>query len=822
MKTKMIKSFSLVLTLIMLLSAIPFTASAATITLDKTNVEVVPPTPSKTEIPYGDALSTVELIGGKLFYKNPETGEKTEVAGHYEWTNSATIPTTTGNYTGGIKFYPEDTETYGESVRVSHLLMKNCLAEGASWHTIYIRGAYTKITAPPAFTCDAGADLMYYTTYTKTGGKVVDTNGKDVTASGQFYIDGASLDGPNRYLYEDTYVTARWDGKAKTGYESAYYENVLVKVTRKTATLTTAPSIPQVLAGTLFKDVMAKLTAKVTLVGNSTSYDTEAKFWVPTYPAGYDENTPVNEDITFTVTYQNPATDDTFTSEVSVSVYTLPLATISEKPTVDATALKPGMKASAIVLTGGKAVKEGTQDEVAGKFSIANPDMLLATGWNTVEIAFTPDDTTAYEGTTTDIRVKVESLIVTKPTVDSSNAKAGDKVSTLTLSGGEATEEGTFGFADPEQVLVVGGNTVTVKFTPAAEGAEYFETYNINVVIKQPIRFVDESGNDTIPEITIEYTNAKIGQYNFGYYLKPYTNLTDSDGVSFNFAGLEGENDYITVGTKKYKINASAQNQNYEKSVLEFILTVTPKPLDITVSYVNNQIVISRTTTDRINGSFEIYVDGVKLADGVKIEGAQSSAKYGWTPKTSGTHTVKAVYVPAENDTVSIEPAETQVQMNLTRALGLPEGSGYTAKVNGSSNFTAVACGDTVSLSCTFEDFECWIITGADGKTADLGTVMTEKTVTDANGGVTFVTEEGDLTCANIIFAMPDEDITVTYKLKEADTGNDPVDGEKDFFAQVKAFFENLFNGETNCPVLKWIINVFNVIVNFFTGLFVK
>ncbi len=45
---------------------------------------------------------------------------------------------------------------------------------------------------------------------------------------------------------------------------------------------------------------------------------------------------------------------------------------------------------------------------------------------------------------------------------------------------------------------------------------------------------------------------------------------------------------------------------------------------------------------------------------------------------------------------------------------------------------------------------------------------------------------------------------------------------ESSFMDKVAKFFENLFNGETNCPVLKWIINVFNVIVNFFTGLFVK
>ncbi len=515
---------------------------------------------------------------------------------------------------------------------------------------------------------------------------------------------------------------------------------------------------------------------------------------------------------------------------------TTPVLVDENNPPV-ATAVEAGAKLSTSTLTGGQIYNPYYPEEetaLAGTWKWAKGSTIVnESGYYEARITVTN-----YNRITTQVYVRIageipETTITEAPTVPADLKYDG--VTTwgdIPLEGGKAelkvegtAVEGTFAVTDywKTRTVNVGSYEIDVVFTPADPEAALPYSLKIPVTVnKAPVKFVDSEGEEIVPEITIEYTNAKIGQYNFRYYLKPYTNLTDSDGVSFNFAGLEGENDYITVGTKKYKINASAQNQNYEKSVLEFILTVTPKPLDITVSYVNNQIVISRTTTDRINGSFEIYVDGVKLADGVKIEGAQSSAKYGWTPKTSGTHTVKAVYVPAENDTVSIEPAETQVQMNLTRALGLPEGSGYIAKVNGSSNFTSVACGDTVSLSCTFEDFECWIITGADGNPVDLGTVMTEKTVTDANGGVTFVTEEGDLSCANIIFAMPDEDITVTYKLKEADTGNDPVDGEKDFFAQVKAFFENLFNGETNCPVLKWIINVFNVIVNFFTGLFVK
>lgn len=518
----------------------------------------------------------------------------------------------------------------------------------------------------------------------------------------------------------------------------------------------------------------------------------------------------------------------------SVGGVTYVVPEIVELPT--ATEVESGARLSKSTISGGKVIHPISGEEITyGTWAwTSTRTKITDSGYQEAKFIISRD----FETLTAKIYVrivgdtseeKIGTIIEELPAIEGTYY-IGENWENVKLVGGKAVDDingfevpGTFTINRTGTIATSGTYEVEVIFTPDDNTKYSVSTGKIEItVIKQPIRFIDEDGNDTIPEITIEYTNAKIGQYNFGYYLKPYTNLTDSDGASFNFAGLEGENDYITVGTKKYKINASAQNQNYEKSVLEFILTVTPKPLDITVSYVNNQILISRTTTDRINGSFELYVDGVKLADGVKIEGAQSSAKYGWTPKTSGTHTVKAVYVPAENDTVSIEPAETQVQMNLTRALTLPEGSGYIAKVNGSSNFTSVACGDTVSLACTFEDFECWVITGADGKAVDLGTVMTEKTVTDANGGVTFVTEEGDLTCANIIFAMPDEDITVTYKLKEADTGNDPVDGEKDFFAQVKAFFAGLFDGQTNCPVLKWIINAFNVIVNFFTGLFVK
>ena len=288
---------------------------------------------------------------------------------------------------------------------------------------------------------------------------------------------------------------------------------MLVKVTRKTATLTTAPSVPGVLIGTTYGDALSQLTAKVTLVGTKTSYDTSYKYWIPAYPEGVTAETPLTEDTTLTLNYQNPATDDTFSAEVSLNVYTKPLAEITERPTVDASVLKPGMKASALTLTGGKAVKEGTDIEVTGTFTVKDPEKNLFAGTNKIDVIFTPADLDNYDGSEGTATVEVASLIVTLPTIDATNVYAGEKISKLILSGGEATEEGTFVFIYPDRILSPGSNSVSVKFIPAAEGAEYYETKSILVKISKEYRFLDKDGNVTTPVYTILY-GTKIGDDN--------------------------------------------------------------------------------------------------------------------------------------------------------------------------------------------------------------------------------------------------------------------------------------------------------------------
>ena len=90
MKTR--KIISLLLALLMFCTVVPFYASAATVKLDKSNTKIIPPTHSKNDINYGEALSTVEIIGGTVYYIQPETGDLLEVPGHFEWQNPSLAP----------------------------------------------------------------------------------------------------------------------------------------------------------------------------------------------------------------------------------------------------------------------------------------------------------------------------------------------------------------------------------------------------------------------------------------------------------------------------------------------------------------------------------------------------------------------------------------------------------------------------------------------------------------------------------------------------------------------------------------------------------
>ncbi len=748
MKTR--KIISLLLALLMFCTVVPFYASAATVKLDKSNTKIIPPTHSKNDINYGEALSTVEIIGGTVYYIQPETGDLLEVPGHFEWQNPSLAPTTVGDYNGSYKFIPADTETYGSSVRIMPILFKDALMEGYTWDRLTIHGAYTEIVTPPSFTCNAGDSLAIYTAYTKTGGKVVDENGNDITSSGQFYIDEANSGEKNQYLYEDTYVTALWKGKSGTGYESAYYENVLVKVNKVTAAIFTAPTIPAVYVGTTIGEAMEQLTASVKLTGTKSFYDSTAKFWVANYPDGCDENTPITEDMTLSVIYQNPGATNTLTADVAISTYTRPLAVITELPTASTVGIKPGMKGSTLTLTGGKAVLEGSETEVAGTFSFVEPDALLRSDINILKVAFTPDDLSACEPTEGEIKVSITSLIINKPTVEVINFKEGMTVADVVITGGETTEPGTFSVMYPDTALRAGSNSIQIKFTPSAEGAEYFETYTTLINLKYKIRFVDADGNDIIPEITT-IPGAVFGEnLSIGYSLSPYLNCNRNSFEYFDMDGNSLDGTPVPVGTHSYQVRVSSKDTNYEPSLLTFILTLEPTYFNAAVSYnqYNKELTV-KPDNKSVTDEFDIWVEG-------ELVGTTTNQKIKWATDESRDYNISLALKDTNEGIYALENTDITMTIRIRREIQRPESSLSFTATGGSdvSNNNYAYKGDVLTLTCSDAAFRTWQLQ-KDGE-AWLPEGLTEE----------------DLKNPTISFTMPDSDIMV-YASEE----NSPVVG---------------------------------------------
>ena len=104
--TAMKRTFSIILAVFMLLSAIPFTASAADpIALKASNVTVWPT--AEGEIYYGEPLSKIKLIGGEVQYNG------TVVPGHFEHVDpTVSAEEAMDAYEADIKFVPDDTTSY--------------------------------------------------------------------------------------------------------------------------------------------------------------------------------------------------------------------------------------------------------------------------------------------------------------------------------------------------------------------------------------------------------------------------------------------------------------------------------------------------------------------------------------------------------------------------------------------------------------------------------------------------------------------------------------------------------------------------------------
>ncbi len=230
---KIKKSLAVILAALMLASFMPLFASAA-ISLTRSNIEIVPPSASPTEIDYGTTMGDITFTGGECWYIDPDTGTKTKVEGEFKASSATTKPAVSEAYAPTLKFYPTDTETYGTSS--GSLLSSLTTIKSGTWPTIKVKGKETVLaTAPTAAEIQVGQQLR---TATLSGGVVNDADGNSVTGSWS-------------YVNATTYPTA--SGKYEVQFKATGYETLKVDIdvtvtSSGTATLSEAPTVKYYLA----------------------------------------------------------------------------------------------------------------------------------------------------------------------------------------------------------------------------------------------------------------------------------------------------------------------------------------------------------------------------------------------------------------------------------------------------------------------------------------------------------------------------------------------------------------------------------------------
>ena len=381
----------------------------------------------------------------------------------------------------------------------------------------------------------------------------------------------------------------------------------------------------------------------------------------------------------------------------------------------------------------------------------------------------------SYNIITTMIYVKIagdtpETSIVETPTIPEFNYNPDITWADVEIIGGKAvineTEEvsGTFSISDSwkDKVPAVGSYNVSVVFTPDDLTKASIYTMIIPVTVNPaPIRFVDENGNEIVPEITVPY-GTKFNDVS--RLLRPY--VKGPEYVYFVMGDLESQ--LCENGTYTVTATAPSDGAHYEDTELTFKIVVEPKVINPKIygttggSYIQDSSGIYRP-----EGTFDIYVDDELVHSGIKY--LEDKFELTFPENVTATYTIKAVYNPVENDNYSIDDVIYQKNVIAKHGLTLKKGVanyklGDDIVSKSITNETiSITEGAVVALEAVSEDFAEWIITDAKGNALDLD-IKTVVTNVDENGGITWETVDGDLSCENIIFIMPTEDVIITLR----------------------------------------------------------
>lgn len=320
----------------------------------------------------------------------------------------------------------------------------------------------------------------------------------------------------------------------------------------------------------------------------------------------------------------------------------------------------------------------------------------------------------------------------------------------IPLEGGKAelkvegtAVEGAFAVTDYWKTRTVnpGSYEIDVVFTPADPETALPYSLKIPVTVnKGQMKFVDESGNEIVPEITVEY-GTTFGDIH--YYLESY--VAGDDAVSIGMVGIENANKTLCKDGTYTASLINRTDSNYERTELPFKIVIKRKTLTpkLTVAVGSDGLIIRDSSGNYSpKGTFtlEYTIDGVPQEP---ITGIKYETAFEFNYNKSGNYEYTIIYNEAEVDEYFIiDDFTTSNPIFLTWKFSA------TGSVDGEYKY-----GDEVKLEAPATD-------PAKEDKPFYGFVKWE----DANGN-TGLTEE-ELSNREISFAMPDGDVDLdaTYK----------------------------------------------------------
>lgn len=442
---------------------------------------------------------------------------------------------------------------------------------------------------------------------------------------------------------------------------------------------------------------------------------------------------------------------------------------------VIATEVEAGTTLSTSTLSGGK---------VTNPYN-ANEPKLLAASWAWLNSYTVVQESGYYEAIltangynqlTAQVYVRIageipETTIAEVPTVDTQTYDGVTTWGDIELKGGKAVLKiegtevaGTFAVTESWKTRTVnpGSYEIDVVFTPADPEAALPYSLKIPVTVnKGTIKFVDENGAEIVPEITVDY-GTKFSD--ISRLLKPY--VKGPEYVYFVMGDLGSQ--LCSNGTYTVTATAPSDGAHYEDTELTFKVIVEPKTLTPKIYGTTGGLYIEDSSgTYRPEGTFDIYVDDELVYSGIKY--LEDKFELTFPENVTATYTIKAVYNPVENDNYSIDDIIYQKNVIAKHGLTLKNGIANYKLGNDTLAKTikdetiSITEGTVIALEAVSEDFAEWIITDANGNALDLA-IKTVVTNIDENGSITWETVDGDLTCKNIIFTMPTEDVIITLR----------------------------------------------------------